>query len=196
MLCCYFCLFFCILLFLFSIEIRVIVFYNLSIEQDHIKLLIFAHFWLTKMVISYGTTYLISSYINFCFICTILLLVVWLIWVSSWKAKGQIFGSPSGHMPRLWVQSTVRGVWEATDQCLSLPWMFLFLFSSSVPSKQTIKQTNMNNAWKKCLEQVFFYLWIHTEFYLKYVLSDSGWLQDDYWVYLYTFLWKEWHTGR
>lgn len=54
-----------------SIEIRVILFYKLSIKQDPIKWPIFDHFWLT-MLISCGSTYLKRCYINFCLTCTIL----------------------------------------------------------------------------------------------------------------------------
>ena len=48
----------------------------------------------------------------------------WLVWCGSvdWaqvcQLKGHRFNSQSGHMPGLQARSPVRGMWEATNQCI------------------------------------------------------------------------------
>ena len=45
--------------------------------------------------------------------------VACLVGASSHALKGRGFHSPSGHMPRLWIQSPVGVLQEAADQCFS-----------------------------------------------------------------------------
>ena len=54
-------------------------------------------------------------------------------WVLACEPKGRQFGSHSGHMPRLWAWSPVRGMWEETEKCVSHTLLF-FSLSFSLPS--------------------------------------------------------------
>ena len=54
-------------------------------------------------------------------------------WASVCKPKGRWFNSQSGHMPGLWARSPVRGMWEATNQCISHTLKFSSLSFSLPP---------------------------------------------------------------
>ena len=47
--------------------------------------------------------------------------------------KDHWFNSQLGHMPGFQAGSPVGGMWEATNGCFSNKWMFLYLFSPSLP---------------------------------------------------------------
>ena len=54
-------------------------------------------------------------------------------WVPTCKSKGCWFDSRSGHIPGLWARSSVGGVQEATNQCIS-PTSVLLSLLFSLPS--------------------------------------------------------------